>query len=64
MSPEIVKQLNSQITQILKEKEVIDQIRADGAEVKVGTPKEFSDRINSDLIKWSEVVKRADVKGQ
>ena len=64
MSPEIVKQLNSQITQILKEKEVIDQIRSDGAEVKVGSPKDFSDRINSDMIKWSEVVKRADVKGQ
>jgi len=64
MSPEIIKQLNTQITQILKEKEVIDQIRADGAEVKLGSPKEFSDRINSDLIKWSEVVKRADVKGQ
>jgi len=64
MSPEIVKQLNSQITLILKEKEVIDQIRADGAEIKVGSPKEFSDLINSDMIKWSEVVKRADVKGQ
>jgi tripartite-type tricarboxylate transporter receptor subunit TctC len=64
MSPEIVKQLNNQIIQILKEKEVIDQIRADGAEVKMGSPKEFSDRINSDINKWSEVIKRADIKGQ
>lgn len=64
MSPDLVKQLNIQISQILKEKEVVAQIRADGADVKVGSPKEFSERINSDMIKWSEVIKRADIKGQ
>jgi tripartite-type tricarboxylate transporter receptor subunit TctC len=62
--PHVVQQLNSQITQILQEKDIISQIRSDGAEVKMGSPKEFSDRINSDIIKWSEVVKRADLKGQ
>lgn len=64
MSPDLVKQLNVQISQVLKEKEVVAQIRADGAEIKLGSPKEFSDRINTDIIKWSEVVKRADIKGQ
>ena len=64
MPSNVVKQLNGQITQILQEKDIISQIRADGAEVKVGSPKEFSDRINSDIMKWSEVVKRADLKGQ
>jgi len=60
----VVKQLNDQIAQILQEKDIISQIRADGAEVKVGSPREFSDRINSDIVKWSEVVKRADLKNQ
>ncbi|SMC37192.1 Bug family tripartite tricarboxylate transporter substrate binding protein [Polynucleobacter kasalickyi] len=64
MSPDLVKQLNVQISQILREKEVVAQIRADGAEVKVGSPKEFSERIHSDMMKWSEVIKRADIKGQ
>jgi tripartite-type tricarboxylate transporter receptor subunit TctC len=56
--------LNVQVSQILREKEVIAQIRADGAEIKLGSPKDFSDRIHSDINKWSEVIKRADIKGQ
>jgi tripartite-type tricarboxylate transporter receptor subunit TctC len=64
MSPDLVKELNVQLSQILREKEVVAQIRADGAEIKLGSPKDFSDRINSDINKWSEVIKRADIKGQ
>lgn len=64
MPPDFVKELNAQITQILREKEIAAQIRADGAQVKVGSPKDFSDRINSDINKWSEVIKRADIKAQ
>jgi tripartite-type tricarboxylate transporter receptor subunit TctC len=64
MTPDIVKQLNVQISQILREQSITAQIHADGAEVKVASPKEFSDRINSDMMKWSEVIKRADIKGQ
>jgi tripartite-type tricarboxylate transporter receptor subunit TctC len=64
MSPDTVKQLNVQISQILREQSIVAQIHADGAEVKVGSPKEFSDRINNDMMKWSEVIKRADIKGQ
>lgn len=64
MSSELVKELNVQVSQILREKEVIAQIRADGAEIKAGSPKDFSDRIHMDINKWSEVTKRADIKGQ
>lgn len=64
MSPNLVKQINEQIQQILKEKEVIAQIMADGADIKAGTSKEFSDRIVSDMTKWAEIIKRADIKSQ
>ena len=49
---------------ILKEKEVIAEIKSDGAEVIMSTPKEFSDRIRDDMIKWSVIIKSAGISQQ
>ena len=48
----------------LKEKEVIAEIKSDGAEVIMSTPKEFSDRIRDDMIKWSAIIKSAGISQQ
>ena len=61
---EIVQILNSQIAQILKDKDVVAEIRADGAEVKGSSSKEFSDRIHDEIIKWSKIVKLSGASAQ
>ena len=61
---EIVQILNSQIAQILKDKDVMAEIRADGAEVKGSSSKEFSDRIHDEIIKWSKIVKLSGASAQ
>ena len=61
---DIVQLLNRQVQLILKEKEVIAEIKSDGAEVIMSTPKEFSDRIRDDMIKWSAIIKSAGISQQ
>ena len=61
---EMVQLLNRQVQLILKEKEVIAEIKSDGAEVIMSTPKEFSDRISDDMIKWSAIIKSAGISQQ
>ena len=61
---EMVQLLNRQVQLILKEKEVIAEIKSDGAEVIMSTPKEFSDRIRDDMIKWSAIIKSAGISQQ
>ena len=61
---DIVQLLNRQVQLILKEKEVIAEIKSDGAEVIMSTPKEFSDRIRDDMIKWSVIIKSAGISQQ
>jgi len=61
---EMVQLLNRQVQLILKEKEVIAEIKSDGAEVIMSTPKEFSDRIRDDMIKWSVIIKSAGISQQ
>lgn len=61
---EMVQLLNRQVQLILKEKEVIAEIKSDGAEVIMSTPKEFSDRIRDDIIKWSAIIQSAGISQQ
>ena len=61
---EMVQLLNRQVQLILKEKEVIAEIKSDGAEVIMSTPKEFSERIRDDMIKWSAIIKSAGISQQ
>jgi tripartite-type tricarboxylate transporter receptor subunit TctC len=61
---DMVQLLNRQVQLILKEKEVIAEIKSDGAEVIMSTPKDFSDRIRDDMIKWSAIIKSAGISPQ
>jgi tripartite-type tricarboxylate transporter receptor subunit TctC len=53
----IVTQLNREIVRILKVPEVSERLSADGAEIIGNTPQEFAAYINSEIAKWSKVVK-------
>jgi tripartite-type tricarboxylate transporter receptor subunit TctC len=59
---EIVDKLNTVTNQILKDPKIMDFILSQNNEVGGGTPEEFTKLIKSESIKWSAVVKQANIK--
>lgn len=55
--PAIVRRMNQDIQEILKNREVIEKFQAQGADPFITQPAEFAAILKSDLAKWSEVVK-------
>ena len=53
----IVTRLNREIVRILKLPDVSERFSAEGAELIGNTPEEFAAYINSEIAKWSKVVK-------
>ena len=53
----IVKKLNHDIEEILKNKEIIEKFNAQGADPFITQPSEFANILRKDIIKWREVVK-------
>lgn len=64
MPRNIVQRLNKEIVEILNSKEIIDLMLPAGMLSVPSTPEEFTAYIGSELKKWGEVVKRADIKGE
>lgn len=55
--PAIVRRMNQDILEILKNREVIEKFQGQGADPFITQPAEFAAILKSDLAKWSEVVK-------
>jgi len=55
--PAIVRPMNQDIQEILKNREVIEKFQGQGADPFITQPAEFAAILKSDLAKWSEVVK-------
>jgi len=53
----VVRRINQDIQDVLKNKEVIEKFNAQGADVLITQPAEFGAMLKSDLAKWGEVVK-------
>jgi len=53
----VVRRINQDIQEVLKNKEVIDKFNAQGADVFITQPAEFGAILKQDLAKWGEVVK-------
>lgn len=53
----VVKKLNHDIEEILKNKEIIEKFNAQGADPFITQPNEFANILRKDIIKWREVVK-------
>lgn len=62
MPREIVMRLNTAIVDILKQKDVIDRMLAEGTVPTPSSPEEFVAYMKSELKKWGEVVKIAGIK--
>jgi len=58
----IVDKLNAEINAALKLPDVRAKLEAAGIEIQGGTPQEYAALIQSDLAKWSKVVKAAGIQ--
>ncbi|MDP2706359.1 MAG: tripartite tricarboxylate transporter substrate binding protein [Burkholderiales bacterium] len=62
MPKDVVRRLNKEIVDTLKQKDVIDRMLADGAVPTPSSPEEFTAYMNSEFRKWGDVVKIANIK--
>lgn len=57
----VVQRLNGDIVRILKEPDVIASFRNQGVEIAASTPAQFGKLIETEIVKWSAVVRNAKV---
>jgi tripartite-type tricarboxylate transporter receptor subunit TctC len=61
LDPAVVKKLNGEIVDILARADVKERIKTLGYDMIVSTPEEFGAQVTTDVERWSEVVRRANV---
>ncbi len=59
---DIIVRLNGEVRKILQMPDVLERLKAQGAEPIGSTPEEFRNYIKSELIKWEKVVKAAGIR--
>ena len=57
----IVRKINADVEAILRTKEMVDFLAAQGAEPLITSPEEFLKMLQADIVKWDKVVKSAGV---
>ncbi|MEK7834850.1 MAG: tripartite tricarboxylate transporter substrate-binding protein, partial [Pseudomonadota bacterium] len=62
MPKNIVQRLSKEIVEILKQKDVIDRMLAEGTVPTPSSPEEFTAYMKSELKKWGDVVRMANIK--
>lgn len=58
----VVRQLNTDINQVLGEADLVERFNRTGAEVFTTDPEQFAALLRADIAKWSQVVKQAGAK--
>jgi tripartite-type tricarboxylate transporter receptor subunit TctC len=58
----VIARLNRDIAAMLHEPDVVSRFRAQGVEVVASTPEAFATLVRSEIAKWGEVVRSANVK--
>jgi tripartite-type tricarboxylate transporter receptor subunit TctC len=59
---EVVKRVNAELGQILRQKAIVEQLAAEGTLPLPDTPEEFGAYIQSELVKWAAIVRLANIK--
>jgi len=59
---DIIVRFNGEVRKILQMPDVLERLKAQGAEPIGSTPEEFRNYIKSELIKWEKVVKAAGIR--
>jgi tripartite-type tricarboxylate transporter receptor subunit TctC len=62
MPTDVVQRLNGEIVEILKLKDINDQLLSEGTVPSPSSPEEFAAYLKSELKKWGDVVKMANIK--
>lgn len=58
----IIDRLNAEIVKVLRDPLIRDRLAPQGIEVIPSTPEEFQARMKADMVKWTKVVKDANIK--
>ena len=61
VDPAIVKKLHDEIIAILATPDMTERIRTLGYDVLASTPEDFGAQTRNDVVRWAEVVKKADI---
>ena len=61
VDPAIVKKLHDEIIAILATPDMTERVRTLGYDVLASTPEDFGAQIRNDVVRWAEVVKKADI---
>ena len=61
LDPAIVKKLHEEIIAILATPDMKERIQTLGYDVLASTPEDFGAQIRNDVVRWAEVVKKADI---
>jgi len=62
MPADIVARLNRQINEILGRPEVVERLAGEGAEVTPQTPEVFAKLMQTELVRWREVIRAGNVR--
>ena len=57
----VIKRLNADLAQLLSSADVKERLLAAGIDASASTPAQLHDRIAHDIVRWSEVVKKARI---
>ena len=58
----LVERMNRDIVRVLKEQEVIKKFRDQGVEVIASTPAAFTQLLQNEVVKWTQVIRDANIK--
>jgi tripartite-type tricarboxylate transporter receptor subunit TctC len=58
----IVDKINRDMVQLLKEPDVVARFRDQGVEVIASSPAEFSQLIQKEVVKWTQLIKDANIR--
>jgi tripartite-type tricarboxylate transporter receptor subunit TctC len=58
----VVDKLNRDIVTLLKEPDVVQRFRAQGVEVVASTPEQFGTLVRSEVAKWTQLIKDANIR--
>lgn len=61
LPPVVVSRLNAAVLQVFKRPDVLARLEQMGATVRAGSPQDFSSLIRSEVTKWTEVAKFANI---
>ena len=60
--PAIIKQVNAELVKIFREPDVTKRFNDQGVEVIASSPEEFTKLIQSEVAKWSKLIKEANIR--